>query len=216
MRCYRRLLLNRNEPHLYTDQSNTTFSYPTALSLPSYLFLGLSSDLFMPGLLTKLVYVFLTSPYMICTVHVIQIILYRMYKLWCFLLCNFSIFISNGLSIHTRSVHSSVLKRSQSVFFHKTGMPRLTPIETTCEILVLNISMSDPQEIGTCKILKWMLAIRIAHSVYQPCHIPNNRRTRSNLGKWPTWRTTFYAVRLFQSSACFKQPRAHHQEVKLY
>ena len=56
-------------------------SYPSALSLPSYLSLGLSSDLLKPGFLTKLVYAFLTSRYMICIVHVTQIILERMYEL---------------------------------------------------------------------------------------------------------------------------------------
>ena len=34
-----------------------------------------------------------------------------------------------------------------------------------------------------------------------------------NTGKWPTWRTTFYITRLFQSSTCFEETRAHHQEV---
>ena len=34
-------------------------------------------------------------------------------------------------------------------------------------------------------------------------------------GRWPTWRTIllFNIIRLFQSSTCFEQTRAHHQEV---
>ena len=68
---FKRSLLNRNGPHLYTDQTSPTFSCPSALSLPSYLSLGLSSGLFMPGFLTKLVYTFLTSPtwYVLCMCH---------------------------------------------------------------------------------------------------------------------------------------------------
>ena len=38
-----------------------------------------------------------------------------------------------------------------------------------------------------------------------------------NFSKWPTWRTIFYfIIRLLQSSTCFEQCSARHQEVKLY
>jgi hypothetical protein len=104
--CYRKLLLNRNGPRLYTHQSIPNFSCPSALSLPSYLSPG---PLLMPGFLTKHVYAFLTSPYMICAC-VTRIILDRMYELQFYSLRNFSFFITNGLSIRAHSMHSSVLK----------------------------------------------------------------------------------------------------------
>jgi hypothetical protein len=34
--------------------------------------------------------------------------------------------------------------------------------------------------------------------------------------QWRTWRTGLFSIYLFQFSVCFEQPRAHHQENKLY
>jgi hypothetical protein len=34
--------------------------------------------------------------------------------------------------------------------------------------------------------------------------------------KWPTWRTIFFSICLLQSSTCFEQRCAHHQENQLY
>jgi hypothetical protein len=38
----------------------------------------------------------------------------------------------------------------------------------------------------------------------------------SNSCKWPTWRTIIFSICALQFSACFQQPRAHHQQNQLY
>jgi hypothetical protein len=50
----------------------------------------------------------------------------------------------------------------------------------------------------------WVIILLILCSV--------DRASQYNSCKWPTWRTILFSICLYKFSACFEQPRAHHQE----
>jgi hypothetical protein len=63
----------------------------------------------------------------------------------------------------------------------------------------------------------WMCNNLKQSSLYESDHSEHGHRTktcRRTFGRWSTWHTQFlYIICSFQSSTCFEQTRAHHQEV---